>query len=302
MIENIEQFIRYIPTARGTNFEDIKPFLDEAEIWIVSDVFGKDLNDVLKASDDETLKRLYESIISLKGYVSSIPFLDVVQTNNGFAVVNNSNHVPASKERVERLIAWVNERLYTQLDGIIVKVYSTPALLGEWSKFHRFNYLTELLYWTGIDFVQYGGDYEKLETNVTKATISYKGGAVLQSEAARRRIPYLELRRLHGVIKGFQDEEISNFISRKYMNVLIDKNRSRNLTKNEELLINRLKFIIGLFLQNEDYKAKEQLKVIVNEMIADLPNYTDYAGSDEYKLKIAARYENLLEDPTYFFG
>lgn len=301
MITSIEDFIKYIPTARGTHFEDIEVFIQEGLLWPQTEIFGSDLVKSVEASEDSDLNRIFNSIIALKAYSSAIPFLDVVQTSNGFAVVNNANVVPASRERVDKLLQWVNERLYFHVDSLIEYVSANATLLAEWRKFHKYNFLTELVFWNGNEFMQYCGDYEKMETIVTKASVSYKGGSAMAQDAARRRIPYLELRRLHGVIRGFQDEEISNFISKDYLNELIDKNRQKTLLANEASIFNRLRFIVGLFLQNEDAKAKEQLKAIVNMMMLSLETYTTFANSEEYKVKVAVRYQNLEEDPTYFF-
>lgn len=301
MITSIEDFIKYIPTARGTHYEDILPFLEEGLLWAKTDIFGKDLTDAVETAGYEDGKRMLDAIIALKAYATAIPFLDVVQTSNGFAVVSNANMAPASRERVDKLMAWVENRLYAQVDALIGYL-RTSSLLAEWRKFHRFDFMTELLFWTGADFMQYCGDYEKIETISPETTMSYKGGSTNRLEAERRRIPYLELRRLHAMLKGYQEDEIGRFISRDYLHELIDKNRMQTLTATEKALFDKLRFILGLLMQKDETKAGEQLKNIVNMMMGDLGSYPTFANSEEYKVKIALRYQNLEEDPTYFFG
>ena len=302
MISNIDDFVRYIPTARGTSFEDIFPFLEEAKMWAEDQLFGQDIvAEADKAEADEALSRSMNSIISLKAYAGAIPFLDVVQTPNGFAVVSNGSQAPASKERVERLLAYVNERLYSHVDTLIEYIERKP-LLGIWKGFYRFEYLTEILFWSGTDFASFAGDYEKIETIASTAKISYKGGASSQHEAQRRKTPFLELQRLHVLIKGYQDEERSNAISRDFMQHLIDVRRAGTATADEVGIISKLKFITGLFFQDDTFRAQEQLDGIVNRMIANPLKFPIYADSDEYRLKITQRYQNLATDTTYFFG
>jgi hypothetical protein len=292
MITNIEDFVKYIPTARGTHFEDIYPFIEEAVIWVEQELFGSELVTSIKAAQagsDE--QKMLDSIIALKAYSTAIPFLDVVQTANGFAVVNNANQAPASKERVERLLIHVEERLYFHIDSLIEYIQKIVTLFEKWRLFPKFNTLTELMYWSGNEFMIYCGEYELFDNRES----------VIKYEAAKRRIPYLELRRLHGSIKGFQDVEISSYISRDYLNELIEKRRNGTSTDDDKRMLNRLKSVIGLYMRNDDLKAEEQLKAIVNLMVKDVEKYATYASSEEYQLKITERYQNLEEDPTYFF-
>lgn len=292
MIANIEEFVRYIPTARGTYFEDIEPFLKEAKMWVEQELFGSDLIDTIEGLDLESKERkILDSIISLKGYYSAIPFLDVLQTKNGFAVVNNQNHAPASKDRVERLLKHVKERLYFHVDTLIDFVASTPSLLGQWKLFQRFSTLTELIYWSGNELTLYCADFLTQEWSKP----NFKPGIEKQI------IPYLELQRLRSQIKGIQNEEIASFISRHYLDKLTENRRQGILTKEEERMLERLKTIVALFLRDDKYRAEEQLKGIVNMMIADLEAYPEYAASEEYKIKVSERYQNKQEDPTYFF-
>ena len=44
-------------------------------------------------------------IVAFDAFRNAVPHLDLILTPNGFGIVNNTNIAPASKERVERLIA-----------------------------------------------------------------------------------------------------------------------------------------------------------------------------------------------------
>ena len=59
-------------------------------------------------SRDEILMKLKVTmarIVAFDAFRNTIPHLDLILTPNGFGIVNNYNIAPASKERVERLIA-----------------------------------------------------------------------------------------------------------------------------------------------------------------------------------------------------
>lgn len=288
MIANIDDFVKYIPTARGTHFEDIAPFIEEAKIWIEQEFFGRDLLSTIEAEDaNSEAKKVVDSIICLKAYSTAIPFLDVVQTANGFAVVNNSNQAPASKERVERLLKHVQERLYFHVDNLIVCIEAKTNYLDKWRLSSRFENLTDLIYWSGIEFLQYCGDSVESVANV--------------ADAIKHNIPYKDLQRMRSMITGFQYQEISSYISRVYLDDLINKRRLGTLTGEERKLIDNLKIIVALYIRNNSFKAEEQLKYIVNRMVTNIDSFPSYKESEEYKIKISERYQNQQDDATYFF-
>lgn len=292
MIATIDDFIKYIPTARGTYFEDIFPFLEEAKRWLEQDFFGNNLLSSIEAKGDITNeKQIVDSIICLKAYSSAIPFLDVVQTPNGFAVVSNTNQAPASKERVERLLKFVNERLYFHMDSLIEIVEADSDSLNKWELSAKFKKLTDLVYWSGSEAIRYCGDISK----------SFAGNDYKNAPTINYNIPYLDLQRLRSIIIGYQYQEISSYISRDYFDELINKRRSGAFTPQESEEMNSLKMIVALFLRGESFKAEEQLKLVVNSMVNKIDLYPTYAKSKEYEMKILQRYQNLEEDPTYFF-
>ncbi len=288
MIANIDDFVKYIPTARGTHFEDIAPFIEEAKIWTEQEFFGRDLLSDIEAEDaNSEAKKVVDSIICLKAYSTAIPFLDVIQTSNGFAVVNNSNQAPASKERVERLLKHVQERLYFHVDNLIVCIEAKTNYLDKWRLSSRFENLTDLIYWSGIEFLQYCGDSVESVANV--------------ADAIKHNIPYKDLQRMRSMITGFQYQEISSYISRVYLDDLINKRRLGTLTGEERKLIDNLKIIVALYIRNNSFKAEEQLKYIVNRMVTNIDSFPSYKESEEYKIKISERYQNQQDDATYFF-
>lgn len=87
-------------------FDKMAHWLDSAEQWLENTfTSAPTLTRIAGYSDDHPLKRAARSVVAHEALTNAIPSLDLVQTLNGFAVVSNANLAPASKERVERLIA-----------------------------------------------------------------------------------------------------------------------------------------------------------------------------------------------------
>ena len=256
--------------------------MEEARIWVQNDFFGGDLVDKINNRNKADEIRTLYSIIALKAYITAIPFLDVVQTTNGFAVVTSSNQVPASKERVDKLIAWSTDRLYSHVDRLIEMISETPELMTEWKKYRRFEYFTELLFWTGSEYGDYCGTYEA----------SFKNDSIYS---------FTQLHAQHADIVAMQNGVMAHYVSQKYIQSLIEKKRNLQLADKDKAVYEKLRFILGLLIKKEDFKAKEMLKDIVSTMMKDLDSYSDYKTSEEYAAWIAARYQNKQSDSTYFF-
>ena len=109
-----------------TLFDKITLELETSENWLMSQVIGTPPPDV--AAQNTTFKNMCVTIIACDAMSRAIPALDLVLTPNGFGVVQNNNVVPASKERVERLIASCIERR----DFTLSRLYAKLATLNYW--------------------------------------------------------------------------------------------------------------------------------------------------------------------------
>ena len=106
IITSNEQLTAILPniavTVQGemTLIDKLAPFINRAEDW-VSEYFIPEnyLNSHLS-----TVNSHLSTVIAYDAFYHAIPQLDLILTANGFGIVNNSNVVPASKERIERLM------------------------------------------------------------------------------------------------------------------------------------------------------------------------------------------------------
>ena len=101
ILNDIEKFTYHVPTAEGSDLEELRTFVEEAEQWLSDKLTGPDLYGLISGLDEtENLNDCAQAAVCLKAYETAVPFLDLIQTPNGFAVVSNSNQAPASRERV----------------------------------------------------------------------------------------------------------------------------------------------------------------------------------------------------------
>lgn len=101
---------KYIPNVLATVddevplFDKLSPHLDMAEYWLTENVTGQKVLDRIAIDESDTRFVPVAMFIVSYAFAQAIPSLDLVLTPNGFGIVSNSNVVPASKERIERLI------------------------------------------------------------------------------------------------------------------------------------------------------------------------------------------------------
>lgn len=121
IIETIEQFRDLIPTVTGKSLEKYTRSIADAEEWLRQRIVGTELMRVIeqeKVAESELFKRA-RLVVACKAYLLAIPKMDVIETGNGFAVVNDDTLAPASRERVTALVASMKESLTDAVGGLI---------------------------------------------------------------------------------------------------------------------------------------------------------------------------------------
>ena len=111
LITTDEQLRTYLPNALTTvegeasMYEKIEPFLRKAETWLTRNFLGEEVTAQIEdAEETDELRSLCCHITALDAFRRAIPSLDLILTPNGFGIVSNQNVVPASADRVNRLI------------------------------------------------------------------------------------------------------------------------------------------------------------------------------------------------------
>lgn len=144
LITSDEQLRMLIPhvfaTVEGepTLFETLYPFLETAENWAINTFISEEVFPQLTEAEVAPLTKL----VAYHGYMSAVPSLDLVLTPNGFGIVSNTNVVPASKERIERLLA----SLESERDGNIEQLIIRLSSRADWRQTQQGKYFASTLF------------------------------------------------------------------------------------------------------------------------------------------------------------
>ena len=123
--------IQVTVTGETPIFDKLSPFLAATEKWLI-ETFTSDrtFSTICGYAEDNPTKVLARQIVCYEAFRRALPHLDVILTPNGFGIVNNQNIVPASKERINRLLDTLLENRDAALLQFIPLLYSA----SQWNK------------------------------------------------------------------------------------------------------------------------------------------------------------------------
>lgn len=163
LITNDQELRSFLPNALATVegemslYEKLNNYLSEAETWIAANITGTETLAAITADNEDMTRPLLCRIAVCHALMFAIPSLDLVLTPNGFGIVNNQNIVPASKERVERLIATIEK----QRDDTIILLLEKLRKNAQWVESEAGRYWAETLF-PNIDVCERMGIKEHL--------------------------------------------------------------------------------------------------------------------------------------------
>lgn len=280
-----EIFESYCPAFRdplGETFNNVRPYLDAATAELHERFApGDHLDDVKDAA---------EAFVCYSASYEAIPALDLIATPNGFAVVNNQNLAPASKERVAALRESYRQSKSRYVSALIVLLtrfpdYVLPAalaslpLLPTASKCRDFG-----LYAKGVSF--FGEEeYAKVRPHLVEAE-----------------------HRLAGLIS---EEQVEHLRSMQW----IYETRTFRLNDTDlNAAEMRLLQLCREYLTAEVVSRMENVETLWRGSLrTNAAVIIDYVTRHEYELPIYAAssvaeanrtkpYENKANDPTFFFA
>lgn len=164
LITGEEILRKYIPNVLATVkgeaslYDKLQPFLLSAEEWVAKNFIPSELISTIAednfvnydssregSCDSQRLagevgpdgahktsveNHLIRQLVVTEAFANAVPSLDLVLTPNGFGIVSNSNIAPASKERVERLIAELRSTRDRVLHLLLPKLPMIEGWLG----------------------------------------------------------------------------------------------------------------------------------------------------------------------------
>lgn len=151
MIVDPKNISQYLPSI---NFKvepkRLIPYLVEAQREITDRILGYDIEELLVENSDDNLselKNLASRAICVKAYLDGVPELDLQLSEAGFVVASNEAFKPASKERVERLMQSLRQRLSSLLDNLLVFLIHNSkddaSPIKDWRGSRQFSYFSQ---------------------------------------------------------------------------------------------------------------------------------------------------------------
>ena len=148
LITNDAQVRQFIPNALVTVegekslFDKIATFLETSEEWLIQTFVPEPALQEIVAQERQPFLRLLMKTVVNDAFLHAVPSLDLVLTPNGFGIVSNQNIAPASKERVDRLLA----SLETERDQAIDLLLPRLPLLTDWLQSAQGQYFAATLF------------------------------------------------------------------------------------------------------------------------------------------------------------
>ena len=251
-------------------FRDSQPHTFEAVLPMMEH-FLSVATDQMAVPEYYVNQPLLEAYVYKNAAAESVPSLDLILTDSGFAVVSNQNLAPASRERVTALLNSLRRQASDARDLLLLDLCNT-----NWAKSPQCKLVRTTLLWCPMLARRYG--IEIKETDPQNDFLLHLPAIEQASEMA------------------------TNIIGQPLMDFLI-ANQDEHTGGTAYALVreNTRKYMAAVVQQNR--RATEALRQNLLRMLereaGDLPQYKE---SSTYRAAHAKNYENKQEDPTFFFA
>lgn len=280
LITNDADLRRYIPNqvvavkGEASLFDKIAYWLDTAEQWIFATFGPESVVDAILADNPHSpIRNPLAAIAAHRALADAIPSLDLVQTVNGFAVVSNQNLAPASRDRVDRLIAAHRSQRDTAISALIPLL----AALPEWRDTPQCGYFRSTLFPTPAHI-------RSLSPQLSSLSYLWE-----------------RYEELHPAIVAAEDRLAAEYISPELMQRLRDE--ALGLSKHSTLdarLCDALRSHIA-DLVNDRPLRDTALRDIVDYIRRHPGTFPEWHRSDTARLFSPPVFRNSKESPGYWF-
>ena len=266
-----EAFEKYVPA-----FRDAETRIFEAVLPYMQQYLDKARNGI-KIPEDYAGDALVEAYVYRQAAWQALPHLDLVLTDNGFAVVSNNNLAPASRDRVAALQERLREEKSDARDLLLMDLCRITA----WRDTEACHRLRSSLLWCPMLLRRYG---------VTAAD----GRQVLEREY-NALLP-------QALAAG---EEAARIVSREQMQWLLehqdecDEDGEPDLRSVVREMCRRFMAAVIADRKPAVRTLAAQIQNFLNRHADDLP---EYAASSKFQADNFKPYENKKDDACFFFG
>lgn len=252
-LETLKRFIPTIATNGDADFDKYKPFLESAEKWLRREITGAELFELIDDPNTELIE-FCSAVIAHKGYLEGIPFLDLVETANGFAVHSDVNLAPASTARVNALIKAMAARLDECVEDLL-------EYLEETTEFHDD--------WKGSK------TYTLVNDNYISSLREFRNYAVFEGN----RLDFIKARPQLTRARRLKIEPV---ISAALSTEIIDELRDGDLSEYNEKLIEDLRSALAAYATGDELTGHNFISRVKQVLIENHANYPTFEESEIY--------------------
>lgn len=277
LIPDIATLKLFIPTIVGDNFEKYRAFLESAEQWLLKEITGKDLFDVLTAEANGEALKFAQAVVAYKAYADGVPHFDLVETESGFAIVSTNTLAPASQQRVAALQAGMYKKLSEAIESLLEFLEDTISLHDEWKGSPTYTLLSDTYIVTLREFMRF---------------VFYSGNR-------------MEFVALKPAMLNAIHLKIEPVISVELSEVIIEELRDEELSIANEDIIRDLRFAFANFTIGNEDTAQAYLARVRKKLYANPEDYPAFRDSDIYQSYLASlpvSSINTADAPLFFAG
>lgn len=237
-----------------------------AQDELVNEILGHDIESLLEDDMEKLhskLLTLCQREISQSAFLKSIPELDLVLTDAGFAVVNNERVTMASRDRVEALRVSLAAKVDDAKDAVIAYLMKTESYDD----------------WRGTE------EFARLSDGLILTFAEFKDAAVLNNATAKT-YPHSwsDFYNLNSALNVALMTDVASYISKDYAVEIIEKIRDREtFLPNEKKVLKLVKTAIAAHALGDARLGQEQAIAAATIMRANISDFPTFAASPEAK-------------------
>lgn len=237
--------------------------LEIAQDSLVTEILGVDLEARLEERNEEDAKllKLCKRIISQQAFLASIPELDLVLTDSGFAVVSNDQMTMASKDRVQALTISLRQKLDEGKDALILYLLKNQ----------------EYDSWRGTE------EFDRLSDGLIMTLGEFKDAAVLNNaSAAAYPKSWSDFYDLNSALNVALMTDVASYISKDYASEILEKIRDKEtFLPLEKKALKFIKTAVCAFAMADSKTGLDQTLAAVAVMKSNLDDFPTYRDSEE---------------------
>ena len=263
-------FETHVPAFRDVEsrtFDAISPKIEQALLSV---------NEHLSVPDtlDAHTEDLLCAYVSLKAAYEVLPQLDLVLTENGFAVVSNTNLAPASRDRVASLQERLRKDKSVAYDKLLMALMDIPT----WKDANGFRWLNRSLLWNPTLMRFYG-------------IVSQNGKQIFEEE----------FQQMFSDMMAAQTT-VSRMVSFEQMQWLLHNQTHVDRHDRRAELLEHCRALMAALIMEKRMEIQQLTQLVqyfLNTYAEELP---EYRNSSKYQADQFQPYENKPQDPCFFFG